>query len=144
MASVSTSHIIFFTASLIISSTVATLFISMSDEISQALYIKNRDLIDTIAGDITIINDPKNVSVNPLKIYVKNTGETVIPLDEEVIDVFVDGVYYDYTLTSLSGNPQWEPYDVVEISINVSLSQGAHRVKVYVWGKIWDEMKFRV
>ncbi|AEA47476.1 flagellin [Archaeoglobus veneficus] len=145
MASESASHIVLFIAALVVSSAVAAVMVSTVGELSGVLSQKNRILVESIKDDITIINDPKNVTTNPLIIYVKNTGLSTIPLDKKIVDVLVDGVYQtDYTMTSLSGNPQWEPGDVVEFRINVTLSPGSHVVRIYVRGTAWDELWFRV
>jgi len=145
MASESASHIILFIAALIVSSTVAAMMISTVEEVSSVLHQKNEALVESMKDDITIINDPKNVSNNPLIIYVKNTGFSTIPLDKKVIDIFVDGVYQiNYTMTSLSGNTEWEPGDVVEFKIDVNLSPGSHIVRIYVRGMEWDELRFRI
>jgi len=145
MASDSASQIIFFIAALIVASTIAAVMISTVEEVSSVLRQKNRALVESIKDDITIINDPKNVSNNPVVIYVKNTGASTIPLDKKVIDIIIDGVYQtDYTMTSLSGNTEWEPGDVVEFKINVNLSPGSHVIRIYVRGKEWDEMRFRI
>jgi flagellar protein FlaG len=136
---------VLFIAALVVSSAVAAVMIGTVEEVSSVLRQKNEILVESIKDDITIINDPKNVSTNPLIIYVKNTGLSTIPLDRKVIDVFVDGVYQtDYTMTSLSGDVELEPGDVAEFRINVSLSSGSHVVRVYVRGKEWDELRFRV
>jgi len=145
MPSVSASHVVLFVAALAVSSAVAAVMMNVVSETTSVLSQKNRVLVESIKDDITIINDPKNVSVNPLVIYVKNTGLSTIPIDKKLVDVLVDGVYQtNYTMTSLSGNQQWEPGDVVEFRINVTLSSGSHVVRIYVRGAAWDELWFRV
>ncbi|RLI89709.1 MAG: hypothetical protein DRO98_00390 [Archaeoglobales archaeon] len=145
MPSVSASHVVLFVAALVVSSAVAAVMMNVVSETTSVLSQKNRVLVESIKDDITIINDPKNVSVNPLVIYVKNTGLSTIPIDKKLVDVLVDGVYQtNYTMTSLSGNQQWEPGDVVEFRINVTLSSGSHVVRIYVRGAAWDELWFRV
>ncbi len=145
MASASASQIVLFIAALVISSAVAAVMMNTVGELSGVLSQKNRVLVESIKDDITIINDPGNITTNPLKIYVKNTGLSTIPIDKKLVDVLVDGVYQtNYSISSLSGNTEWEPGDVVELDINVTLSSGSHTVRIYVRGTAWDELRFRV
>jgi len=136
---------IFFVAALIVSSTVAAVLLGSVQETSNAFSQRSRNLVDTIRDDITIINDPDNVSNNPVIIYVKNTGDSSIPVDKKIFDVIIDGVYQDnYSVTSISGGVELLPSDVAKITVNTSLSSGSHVVRVYVRGNEWDEMKFRI
>jgi len=145
MASTSASQMVLFIAALVISSAVAAVMMNTVGELSGVLGQKNRVLVESIKDDITIINDPGNISTNPLKIYVKNTGLSTIPIDKKLVDVLIDGVYQtNYSISSLSGNTEWEPGDVVEFDINVTLSSGSHIVRIYIRGTAWDELRFRV
>lgn len=146
MASESVSQMIFFIAALIISSGIAAVFISNVNEASSVLNVKSRELVKTIKGDITIINDPANIPHNTTSVifYVKNTGFSTLPLDKKTIDVFIDGEYKSIaSIENLAGNSVWYPSDVVKIVINTNLV-GEHTVRIYVNGKVWDEMIFRI
>jgi|Deesub1362A_J573_1020465.scaffolds.fasta_scaffold00981_15 flagellar protein FlaG len=145
MASDSVTQMIFFVAALVVSSVVAAVMLSTVQETSNVFNQKSRSLVESIKDDITIINDPDNVSNNPVIIYAKNTGESTVALDKKMFDVIIDGVYYtNYSVSSLSGNSEWQPSDVAKITINTTLSSGTHSIRVYVRGNEWDEMKFRI
>lgn len=145
MASTPISHMIFFVAALLVSSMVAAVLLSSVQETSNAFSQRSRNLVDTIRDDITIINDPDSVSNNPVIIYIKNTGDSSIPVDKKIFDVLIDGVYQEnYSVTSINGDDELLPSDVAKITINTTLSSGSHTLRVYVRGYEWDEMKFRI
>ncbi|HID43111.1 MAG TPA: hypothetical protein EYP30_04920 [Archaeoglobaceae archaeon] len=145
MASTSISTMIFFVAALIVSSMVAGVLLGSVQETSNAFSQRSRALVDTIRDDITIINDPDSVSNNPVLIYLKNTGDSSIPVDKKIFDVFIDGVYQsNYSVVSISGDDELLPSDVAKITINTTLSSGSHTIRIYVRGYEWDEMKFRI
>lgn len=136
---------IFFVAALIVSSTVAAVLLGSVQETSNAFSQRSRSLVDTIRDDITIINDPDSVSNSPVIIYVKNTGDSSIPVDKKLFDVIIDGTYQDnYSVTSISGDEELLPSDVAKITVNTTLSSGTHTVRIYVRGNEWDELKFRI
>ncbi len=74
--------------------------------------------------DITITNVTNITTGN---ITLKNTGK--ITLNASLLDVFVDGTYYNYTLSS-AGNNTWTPESNVNITLSPAIAISGKRVKV--------------
>ncbi|MFC7079996.1 CARDB domain-containing protein [Halorussus caseinilyticus] len=98
MASVSSSHLILFIASLIIAASVAGTFTQGVQRLSSALGDRSIDVSGDIRTDISIISDPGsgavyNESENNVTVLVKNTGSRSLPAESDRIDVLIDGQY---------------------------------------------------
>lgn len=150
MPGTSASHIIFFIASVIVATSVASIFattaIRLSGDIKEQADARTNELNTRVA----IINDPAampyNSSANTLVLYVKNVGKTV--LAEGSTRVFIDGNYTrseNLTFTLLDGATSWSRETVLEITLhNITLSSGDHRAKVVVsYGKS-ATLQFRI
>ncbi len=81
--------------------------------------------------DITITNVTNGSS---LQITLKNTGKTT--LNASALDVFVDGKYHNYTLSS-AGNT-WVPKNNTNITVPVTFNASRDRVKVVTENGISD------
>ncbi len=82
--------------------------------------------------DITITNVTDKTTGN---ITLKNTGKTT--LNASLLDVFVDGAYYNYALSSASNNI-WTAESNVNITLSPAISISGKRVKVVTENGISD------
>lgn len=145
MASTPASEIIFFIAALVISSMIAGVMISSIQETSVVFDQRSRSLVESIKDDITIINDPDNVSHDPLIIYVKNTGDSSLAVDKKTFDVLINGTYItNFSVSSMGEDFELLPSEVAKLTINTTLPSGSHTIRVYVRGGEWDELRFRI
>ena len=145
MASVSVSHMILFIASMLIAASVAGVFTSTVDQLSQAIDDQGLRVSDDVRSDIEIISDNGTGACvydcdgnGNLTLLVKNTGSSELIGRAEQIDVLVDGRYQspaDVTVTVLGDAQTWNRNEVVRIEVNEpGLSSGDHRAKVVVNG----------
>ncbi|WP_158056504.1 flagellar protein G [Halorussus halophilus] len=140
MASVSTSHLILFIASLLIAASVAGTFTSGVQRLSSALGDRSVDVMEDVRTDVEIISDPGSSAVydgdgeGNVTLLVKNTGRRDLEAENDKIDVLIDGKYQvDVTLTVVDGQ-YWTVGNVVKVEIDPAqtLANGDHRVTVIV------------
>lgn len=139
MASVSTSHLILFIASMLVAASVSGVFINGIERLSGAVGDQSIDVSSDIRTDVEIISDQTagniyNEEQEQITVYIKNTGTRRLPPSADAMDVLVDGTYQtDVSVTVLDGS-DWDVGNVVEARINTTLSTGDHRVLVIVNG----------
>ncbi|WP_134671940.1 CARDB domain-containing protein [Halorussus marinus] len=140
MASVSSSHLILFIASLLIAASVAGTFTQGVQRLSSALGDRSLDVSQDVRTDVEIISDPASTDAiyddgsNTVTVLVKNTGSLDLPADSDQIEVLVDGTYQvDVTVEVLDGEA-WRVGNVarLEIPLDSGLGAGDHRVTVIV------------
>ena len=145
MASVSVSHLILFIASMMIAASVAGVFTTSVDRLSEAIDDQGLQVADDVRTDIEIISDngtgaciydcdgDENVSL-----LVKNTGSQDLAARADQIDVLVNGQFQsasDMEVALLGGATTWGRGDVVRLEVTeTGLGSGDHRVKVIVNG----------
>lgn len=138
MADVSVPSLILFVASIVVAAGVAGVLIDTVSGISGALDDRGADLAQEVRTDVEVISDGGGDVYDEgnanLTVYVKNTGSRTIPADPAAVDVIVDGRYQTgVTLFALDGD-DWRPSDVVQLSVDVSLPAGDHRLLLVVDG----------
>lgn len=153
MASVSVSHLILFIASMVIAASVAGVFTTSVEDLSQAIDDRGVQVSDNVRTSIDIISDSGSDNIyddteNTTTVYVKNTGSQRLNPVASQIDVLVDGEFRtgdQLTITVLGdGDPdRWDRNDVIEIVIDGELDPGDHRVVVTVNGDE-ETIQFRV
>lgn len=139
MASVSTSHLILFIASMLIAASVAGTFTQGVQRLSSSLGDRSLDVAQDVRTDVEIISDSGSGAVynssgnENVTVLVKNTGSRNLPADADHIDVLVNGRYQtDVTVTVVDGSA-WRVGNVVELQINQSLpADQDHRMTVIV------------
>lgn len=137
MASVSTSHLILFIASMIIAAGVAGTFTTTVSDISAAIEDQSLDVSRDVRTDVEIISDAGsqvyNSTTGNVTLHVKNTGSRDLTADSEFVEVLVDGEYRTaVTVTVLDGST-WSEHNVAKVEVSVgSLDAGDHRVKLIV------------
>ena len=141
MASVSTSHLILFIASLIIAASVAGTFTQGVQRLSSALGERSVDVSGDIRTDIAIISDPGSSAIyeenggdGVITVLVKNTGSRSLDAESDQIEVLVDGKYHAGVSVSVVDGPAWAVGNVARIQISQTLDSGDHRVAIIVNG----------
>ncbi len=140
MASVSTSHLILFIASLIIAASVAGTFTSGIQRLSGALGDRSYDVSSDVRSDVEIISDTGSDAIyntngnQNITILAKNTGSQNLKESADQVEVLLDGRYQTNVTVEVIDGTYWDVGNVVKITIgrDTSLSSGDHRVKVIV------------
>jgi flagellar protein FlaG len=147
--STSTTHLIFFIASVVIASLLVGVLASAVYSIHGGIYARGKTLAKNLETDIEIVNDPNNVPNDNLTIYVKNTGRCQLNMNDTT--VIVDGYCLEraeYSLTVLDNNQYWNISTVLKIEVldpsdYDDLPPGDHYVKVSING-VDDTLRFRI
>ena len=139
MASVSSSTLIIFIASILVAASVAGTMTSGVQQLSSALGDRSVDVSQEIETDVEIISDagsPESVYDNEtLTLLVKNTGSESLPAAPGTFDVIVDGEYATNKDVEVVDGSSWSPGNVARVNAtDVSLNPGDHRVVVIVNG----------
>ena len=137
MASVSTSHLILFIASMVVAASVAGTFTTEIQRLSGALDDRGLDVSQQIRTDVEVISDAEagnvfNDTENRTTVLVKNTGIQNLDADSNEIDIILDGEYQTDVSVTVVGGEQWDVGSVARVEINGSLAPGDHRVKLVV------------
>ena len=143
-ASGASTQLIFFISALIVATAVVSVAANGVYKITNGIDQKSENVEKDLLTDISIINDPDEIPNDPVRIYVKNVGKTV--LSQNYITVILDGIVVtDYTLT-LSGNTSsyWDPASMLTISIDENLTEGDHSVQVTTENGVSDKLSFRI
>jgi len=141
VASVSSSTLIIFIASILVAASVAGTMTSGVQRLSGALGDRSIDVSHEIQTDVEIISDPGspasvyNGTKSELTLLVKNTGSKSLPAAPGTFDIIVDGEYATSLTVTVVDGSGWDPGNVVRVNASgVSLSSGDHRVVVIVNG----------
>ncbi len=141
--STSGTHMIFFIASLLVAVSLVTVFIATVYSISGSMRESSNLLSARMTTKIEIINDPTEVPNNPVKIYVKNIGSSV--LDQNSLTILIDGeVIVPSSVSVIGGGTYWNSTETVTITINSNLSAGEHFVKVVTASGVYDTEKIYI
>ncbi|MFW6176488.1 MAG: hypothetical protein ACOC40_02185 [Thermoplasmatota archaeon] len=141
--SISSTHLVFFLASMLVASTLAGVFIATTDSISDGITEKEDSISKRLKTDIDIINDPNHVPNDPVTIYVKNTGST--KLNRTDVNILLNGTLQEsITKTVIDGEHVWEPNEVLKIEIDTKLPADDHWVKVIVGNNVQDRFEFSI
>ncbi len=143
MASVSTSHLILFIASLIIAASVAGTFSTGIQRLSGALGDRSIDISHNVRTDVEIISDSGSGAVynasgnKTITLLVKNTGSENLKGSSDQINILLDGRYQANVSVEIVDGSYWDVGNVARITITPStqLTPGNdHRVKIIVNG----------
>jgi flagellar protein FlaG len=145
MAGVSVSHLIIFTASLVVAAGVAGTLTTGVDRISGSIEDGSIDVSQQVRTDITVVSDPGytyNTTEN-VTIHIRNTGSQGIALQASSFDIIFNGVYQSpiESVDSVTepGSATWRPGEVVVLDLGVTPEDGDNRLFVTVNR---DEEKF--
>lgn len=149
MASVSSSTLVLFIASLLVAASVAGTMTTGVERIGAALGDRSADVSSEIRTDISIISDAGspsavyNSSKKNMTLLVKNTGSQSLSKSPSQFEIIVDGEYQTNVSTSVLDADSWRPGTVIEVTVSeLSLSTGDHRVLLIVNGDR-EEFEFR-
>ncbi|MGM0605302.1 MAG: flagellar protein G [Halobacteriota archaeon] len=126
MASVSTSHLIIFVASLVVAAGVVGTLTTGVDRVSSAIQDGSLDVSQQVRTDVTIISDPGSDVYNEtnasVTIHVRNTGSQTLSVQDSTIDIFLNGQYktgedLQIELVSDANAAVWRPDEVVEVTL---------------------------
>jgi len=140
MASVSSSTLIIFIASILVAASVAGTMTNGVQRLSGALGDRSVDVSEQIRTDVELISDPGTPSAiydgsnDTVTLLVKNTGSKALPARPGTFDILVDGQYISPSSVTVLGGGQWRRGDVVRVTLERNLSAGDHRVVVTVNG----------
>ena len=135
MASNVFSEIIIFVSVLIITAAVAGLLATSTHKISLGISSKGDTLSTQLSQDFEIINDPgyipRNSSTGISTIYIKNTGKTQIPIQNETVTAIIDGEIYDASNSSIVNNEGiiLSPSEVGKLEVEYN-ETGFHNIKI--------------
>ena len=139
MSGGATSELIIFIGAILAASGVAGAGIAVSHDYAQAYEARLDGQVVELATDFAIINDARNVTTDPLVIYIKNTGSEYIWTSSVV--VFVDGSYADNVTV---GDEGLGPGQWTSVTVNdLNLQSGDHTAVVSI-GSASDDLSFRV
>jgi len=142
--STATSQLVFFIAAMVVAAAVVGAMSKSVFEVTDGINGKSKLLDDQLKTSIMIINDPDNVLNNPVKLYVKNTGSTI--LSQDLITVQLDGdANLTYAVSVTGGtNGQWSPSSLLTITITKNLASGDHIAMVTTENGVSDTLKFTI
>ncbi len=144
------THMIFFITAIVVAMMVVLVLSQNVQSITSATAANSKVLSEQIRTDITIINDPEQIpydnSSNHYTFYAKNTGNT--ELNKEYLDIFVDGIFIDPSLTEISmldHDTLWRPGDILIVNITSQpMERGDHRLHIAVENGKTDSMSFKI
>lgn len=140
MASVSSSTLIIFIASILVAASVAGTMTNGVQRLSDALGDRSVDVSQDIRTDVEIISDPGSPASiydetnENLTLLVKNTGSKTLPSTPDAVDLIVDGEFVTPSTVTVVDGTGWRAGNVARVNASVNLSSGDHRVVVVVNG----------
>ncbi|GAA0273866.1 flagellar protein G [Halobacterium noricense] len=140
MASVSSSTLIIFIASILVAASVAGTMTNGVQRLSGALGDRSVDVSQQIRTDVELISDPGtpssiyNSSDDTITLLVKNTGSKTLPARPETFDILVDGRYTSPSNATVLNGGRWQTGDVARVTLERNLTADDHRVVVTVNG----------
>ncbi len=137
MASSVVSELVLFIASLLIAGMVAGGLYMVTQDLSDGITLRGKDLAYNLRVNFAIINDPENIPVSggAYIFYVRNIGKVPFTFNNNSVVVFIDGNLIppaNLTFTNLDnpGSDKLQPYDIGEIQVVTLLSTGYHKIVV--------------
>ncbi len=152
MASNVASELILFITSLLVAGMVAGGLYVVTQDISDGITVRGKDLAYNLRLNFEIINDPENIptdNTGAYIFYIKNIGKVPFTFESNSIIIFIDGNMIpssNLTFVNLN-NPtsnQLYPYDVGEIHVATFLSSGYHRIVVVLSNGKQRALIFRI
>ncbi|MCL4340526.1 MAG: flagellar protein G [Candidatus Thermoplasmatota archaeon] len=148
MASMATSEMIFFIATLVLSVAVVGVLGGQTTHLALSMQNSAQDTSGMIQTDFSIINDPSQIPYsNGYIFYIKNTGSDGFDFTNTTVSVLINGTIVpqsDLKFTSPSGSGELMPGQVGEIVVNVTLPQGYNQIEVSLINGVSKNMEFQV
>jgi len=143
-----TTELLFFIGAVVVATTIVGVLAGGIQSISTGVKERSNSISDKMKSDLAIVNDPSEDPNNPVKIYVKNTG--VSKMDQEYLSVVLDGdLLTEFNLTFLNtssyiNDSAWGPGEVLEVEVDIELTEGLHSVQVTMKGDVSDRIDFEI
>ena len=126
MSGVSASHLVIFIASIVVAAGVAGTLVTQVDRVSTSIVSENEDVEERIDTDIRIISDTGSDAIydndnnGNLTLYVKNTGGTELNVQEDDVDVLIEGSFNSPDTVSRVDDTtdRWPPGTVIEVTVS--------------------------
>jgi flagellar protein FlaG len=148
MASMATSEMIFFIATLILSVSVVGVLGGQTAHLSLGMQNSAQGASDQIQTNFEIINDPSSIPYNNGYVfYIKNTGESPIYFTNSTVNVLINGTLLsgnEVTMITPGGNGEIMPSQVGEIVVNLSLPSGYNEITVSLSDGLSKNMEFQI
>jgi len=148
--SISASHLLFFIAAVVVAGMVVSVVIGGIDSISTGIRERSDSIRKDMGSRIDIINDPTMVPYNEtshnLTIYVKNTAMERLDIND--LTMVLDGrMLTNFTWEYVDNaafldDNAWGPGEVVDITINTTMTDGLHSVQASLFGQVSSRMDF--
>ncbi|MCD2205002.1 flagellar protein G [Halobacterium sp. KA-6] len=138
MASVSSSTLIIFIASILVAASVAGTMTNGVQRLSGALGDRSVDVSQDIRTDVELISDPGTPSsiydsgTSNITLLVKNTGSRTLAPTPDSFDILVDGEYVTPATVTVIDSERWQVGDVARVTLEHNLSAGDHRIVMTV------------
>ncbi len=138
------TEVIFFIIITIISASIAVTLASSVNEIGSSVSIFTKNYKEKYLTDIIIANDPMMIPTITIDtttyhvFYVKNIGETKIPLDNRTVLVLIDGKMPQEYFFEKS---YIKPGEVSELYV-CCLTSGEHKLIIFLENGVKSEFEF--
>ncbi len=138
MASSVVSELVLFIVSLLIAGMVAGGLYVVTQDISDGIFVKGREVATSLRTNFEIINDPEHIpyasASDTYIFYVRNTGKTAFSFDPNSVVVMIDGNIVPAANLTFSPSGILAPYDVGMIYVPSAFigSSGYHKITVII------------
>jgi archaellum component FlaG (FlaF/FlaG flagellin family) len=144
MASGPAAETILFIGAIVTATAVVGVLGLVVQDLSGGMRVRGGSLAKEYGTDIAVINDPMEVTVAPLTLFVKNVGGST--LASSLTNVFLDGAMSGsptYDVLGAADDSVWRPGDVLKITApDLAVASGDHRVRVVAETGISADLQF--
>ena len=148
MASMATSEMIFFIATLILSISVVGVLGGQTAHLALGMQNSAQGTSSQIQTNFEIINDPSSIPYqNGYVFYIKNTGETGIYFTNTTVNVLINGTLLsgsEISMISPGNSGEIMPSQVGEIVINLTIPSGYNEITVSLANGLSKNMEFQI
>ncbi|WP_393971822.1 flagellar protein G [Oxyplasma meridianum] len=149
MASIATSEMIMFIATMVLTASVVGVLGGETLHLSNSLTDSSASASTQIQTDFKIINDPSQIPKDKGYVfYVKNTGQVGFDFTNNTVSTIINGSivtggYISY-ITPAGSNGELMPSQVGTIVVNVTLSPGYHTIVITLNDGVTQQMVFEI
>ena len=148
MASMATSEMIFFIATLILSISVVGVLGGQTAHLALGMQNSAQGTSSQIQTNFEIINDPSSIPYhNGYVFYIKNTGETGIYFTNTTVNVLINGTLLsgnEVSMISPGNSGEIMPSQVGEIVVNLTIPSGYNEITVSLANGLSKNMEFQI
>ncbi len=148
MASMATSEMIFFIATLILSISVVGVLGGQTAHLALGMQNSAQGTSSQIQTNFEIINDPSSIPYqNGYVFYIKNTGEAGIYFTNTTVNVLINGTLLsgsEVSMISPGNSGEIMPSQVGEIVVNLTIPSGYNEITVSLANGLSKNMEFQI